>query len=119
MGRSLRSLLEVVSAVLRKRPSAGQVRPAESDEEFRALPLPEKTAQGLRRFPGRVMFLMSGRDYIAREFDEVTASSSEWRSLLKNPRIHREDLMEADHTFSRQEWKESASDRILGWLGSW
>jgi len=119
VARSLRSLLEVVSTVLRKQPTANQVRPVASDEDFSGLPLPERTAEGLRRFPGRVMFLMSGRDYIAREFDEVTASSSAWKSLLKSPRIHRTDLMEADHTFSREEWKQSASDSILGWLGRW
>ena len=41
---------------------------------------------------------MSGRDYIAREFDEVTRSSEAWRGLLDQPRVQRTDIADADHT---------------------
>lgn len=80
------------------------------------LPLPVKTAEGLRRFGGRVLFLMSGRDLIAREFDEVTKSSEAWRGLMDQPRIRRVEIADADHTFSKPEAKHEAQQTLLTWL---
>jgi len=91
---------------------------AGTDEDISALPLPVKTAVGLRRFPGRVLILMSGHDYIAREFDEVVKSSEAWRGLLEEARVSRRDVAEADHTFSREVWKRQASDWVREWLNS-
>ncbi len=83
------------------------------------LPLPVKTAAGLRRFRGKVLILMSGNDYIAREFDEVIRSSQAWVGLLDDPRVLRRDLEGADHTFSREHWKRQASDWVCEWVASW
>jgi exosortase A-associated hydrolase 1 len=83
------------------------------------LPLPVKTAAGLRRFRGKVLILMSGNDYIAREFDEVIRSSQAWVGLLDDPRVLRRDLEGADHTFSREQWKRQASDWVCEWAASW
>lgn len=87
--------------------------------EFSNLPLPMKTAEGLRRFHGPVLILMSGNDYIAREFDEAAKSSKAWAGLLNEPRVMRKDIADADHTFSREEWKRQAQDWVCDWLGSW
>jgi exosortase A-associated hydrolase 1/exosortase A-associated hydrolase 2 len=97
---------------LRRQGLAGQ------DEDISTLPLPVKTAVGLRRFPGPVMILMSGHDYIAREFDEVVKSSQAWRGLLEEARVSRRDVAGADHTFSREVWKRQASDWVCEWLHS-
>jgi exosortase A-associated hydrolase 1/exosortase A-associated hydrolase 2 len=87
--------------------------------DISGLPLPARTAAGLRRFHGPAMILMSGRDYIAREFDATVKSSQAWRGLLEQPRVCRRDLLEADHTFSREPWQEKASDWVCEWLRSW
>jgi exosortase A-associated hydrolase 1/exosortase A-associated hydrolase 2 len=92
---------------------------AGTGDDITTLPLPLKTAAGLRRFGGHVFILMSGRDFIAREFDEVVRSSPAWRGLLENPRVLRRELADADHTFSRREWKTQAADWLGEWLGSW
>jgi exosortase A-associated hydrolase 1/exosortase A-associated hydrolase 2 len=116
--RALRDLLGHVRTYL----EGSRVRAAEAsaeDADIAGLPLPAKTAAGLRRFHGRVMFLMSGRDYIAREFDEVIKSSAAWDGLVDDPRVCRRDLGEADHTFSREVWKSQAADWVRQWLGSW
>ena len=116
MKESLRSLYGVLRA------SSGIGRPratgAESDD-FAALPLPVKTATGLSRFTGPAIILMSGRDYIAREFDEVARSSDLWRGLLAQPRICRRLLEDADHTFSREVWKVQVADWLADWLRGW
>ncbi len=92
---------------------------ASTYEDLADLPLPIKTAVGLRSFDGQVLILMSGRDYIAREFDEVVKESKTWDGLLANPRIKRLDLAEADHTFSRDVWRSQAADSVRDWIDSW
>ena len=83
------------------------------------LPLPLKTAEGLRRFGGQAMILMSGRDFIAREFDEVAHRRRLGRDCWMTPRVRRRVLADADHTFSREVWKVQVFDWIAEWLGSW
>ncbi len=86
---------------------------------FHALPLPDRTALGFRRFSGPIFLLLSGKDYIAREFDEAVSSSSAWKGLLRRSNVQRYDLEKADHTFSRREWREEASELLLTWMKSW
>lgn len=115
--KSLRDLVANVRAYLAGR--GLRKRTASGDDDITALPLPVKTAAGLRRFRGPVMILMSGHDYIAREFDEVIKSSEAWNGLLAEPRICRRDLVEADHTFSREAWKNQAAEWVCEWIASW
>jgi exosortase A-associated hydrolase 1/exosortase A-associated hydrolase 2 len=111
---SLASLVDVLRKYVRARRMHRTGRSAGDD--IASLPLPQKTAAGLSRFQGRVLLLMSGRDYIAREFDEVTTSARAWHGLLDDPRVTRLDIEDADHTFSRAEWKAAASGAVLDWL---
>ena len=113
---SLRSLLQMVVTFVRGRKSLREGARADGQADFDHLPLPSKTAQGLRRFRGRVLFLMSGRDLIAREFDQVTQSSKDWQGLLDDPRVSRKDIADADHTFSKPEAKAEAQGALLDWL---
>jgi exosortase A-associated hydrolase 1/exosortase A-associated hydrolase 2 len=114
VGQSLTSFAQVVLTFLKGRKAlrAG----ASTSDDLDRLPLPARTAEGLRRFKGRVLVLMSGRDYIAREFDEVTKSSEAWRGLLDQPRVTRVDIADADHTFSKPEAKAQAQKTLLDWL---
>lgn len=112
---SLRSLAQVVRDYLRGRRQFRQSQRAGAGDDMSHLPLPVKTATGLSRFEGRVLLLMSGHDYIAREFDEVTAASAAWSGLLQSPRLVRRDIENADHTFSRREWKDAAATAIADW----
>jgi exosortase A-associated hydrolase 1 len=113
---SLSSLLDVLRNYWQGRRSKRVGLSAEAAPDFDHLPLPAKTAEGLRRFRGSVLVLMSGRDYIAREFDEVTRSHEAWKGLLSDPRIRRKDIADADHTFSKPEAKAEAHGTLLEWL---
>lgn len=119
LGASLRDLACTVRAFRHGRKLRARDGANVRDEEFADLPLPVKTAVGLRRFRGPVMILMSGHDYIAREFDEVVKSSAAWSGLLTQARILRRDLPHADHTFSREVWKQQAADWVCEWIASW
>ncbi len=116
---SLGSFFQTLRAYVRGRKINALSRPTSEQEDISGLPLPDKTAAGLRRFQGPVMILMSGRDYIAREFDEVTRSSKAWQGLLDEPRICRRVLADADHTFSREVWKVQVADWVADWLAGW
>ncbi len=90
----------------------GGTTPAVSDG---SVPLPERMADGLRRFKGRMLLILSGDDLTAREFEEAVQGSRLWRSLLADVRIARRDLRESNHTFSRREWR----DQVAIWTGEW
>jgi exosortase A-associated hydrolase 1 len=116
---SLVSFFQTFRAYLRGRKIGALSQPTPGNEDISSLPLPTKTAAGLRRFSGPVMILMSGRDFIAREFDEVTESSKAWHGLLDDPRICRRVVADADHTFSREIWKDQVADWVAEWLRGW
>lgn len=110
------SFVDVLTKYLSGRKARRTTSVTAEHEDFDHLPLPSRTAEGLRRFRGPVMFLMSGRDLIAREFDEVTKSSPAWHGLLAGPHISRKDIADADHTFSKPEAKAEAQKTLLDWL---
>jgi exosortase A-associated hydrolase 1 len=82
-------------------------------------PLPERMADGLARFTGPVLLILSGNDLTAAEFKDAVAASPLWGRLLRQSRITRRDLPAANHTFSRQEWRQQVMEWTLRWLQSW
>ena len=115
-GASARSFGATLATYLRGRKNRLATVALSGQNDFDHLPLPSRTAEGLRRFHGPVLFLLSGRDLIAREFDEVTKSSPAWKGLLADSRISRKDIADADHTFSKPEAKAEAQHTLLNWL---
>jgi exosortase A-associated hydrolase 1 len=80
-----------------------------------ALPLVERMAEGLRRYGGGVLLIISGRDLTAKEFEAAAHGSKPWRRLFRQERLKRHELVEADHTFSRGAW----SDQVAAWTADW
>jgi len=78
-------------------------------------PLPERMADGLQRFKGRILVVLSGNDLTAQEFKDVVARSSRWQRLLADPRVTRFDLADANHTFARRDWR----DQVARWTETW
>lgn len=81
--------------------------------------LPDRMADGLRRFKGKVLLILSGNDMTADEFKDMAQSSTAWRKLLQAPRVTRRDLAQANHTFSRREWRDQVATWTKDWLNSW
>jgi len=107
-GAAVRSFGRVVTA-------AGQ--PAGAGRQHGALP--QRMLAGLQRFPGRVLFIISGRDLTAREFLDLAAASTPWKTLLAAPRVSRHTLPDADHTFSRAVWRDEVAAATANWVRSW
>jgi uncharacterized protein len=84
--------------------------PAQGEAPFTA-----RMEEGLRRFRGKVLLILSGNDLTAQEFKDFVASSARWRRLLESARVTRHDLPEANHTFGRRDWRE----QVERWTGAW
>jgi exosortase A-associated hydrolase 1 len=108
VGRSLRDFIGNASRSLDSR-SAGY-----APESFQA-----RMVRGLEGFDGRVLLLLSGNDLTAKELLDHAGRSAAWTRVLAGPRLRRIDFPEADHTFSRAEWRREVEDATLEWLGFW
>jgi uncharacterized protein len=78
--------------------------------------LPERMAQALARFAGPVLLIISGQDLTAREFDDAAAASTLWRRLLAGDNVMRVELADADHTFSRRQWRDRVAEATIAWV---
>jgi uncharacterized protein len=90
-------------------------QPVKADET----PFPQRMEEGLRRFRGRVLLLLSGKDFTAQEFKDLVSGSRGWRRLLADTRVTRHDLPEANHTFSRRDWRAQVARWTVDWLKSY
>lgn len=79
-------------------------------------PFQDRMAEGLKQFSGRVLLILSGEDYTAKEFLEYAGSNKAWSGLVSADRISRVDLPDADHTFSAQALRLQVEDATLDWL---
>lgn len=103
------SFLRIAAAAL------GKGKGGAAGSAVAAASLPERMQAGLARFRGKVLLIISGADLTAQEFLDTAAGSDAWQALLAAPRVSRQTLAEADHTFSRRVWKE----QVLHWTGDW
>jgi uncharacterized protein len=79
--------------------------------------LPDRMATGWEKFAGRVLLILSvNNDYVADEFRSVVKSSKRWRSLLKRRGTTRHDIPDANHTFSRSDWRDQVANRTRTWI---
>lgn len=82
----------------------------------RSQPLPDRMLRGLANFKGQLMLVMSGRDIIAREFDQLLKRSPAWQTELAAHNTVRHELEYADHTFSSREWRDQVASWGVDWL---
>lgn len=78
-----------------------------------------ESLDGLRNFPGPLLVVLSGRDLVAREFmDTITAAQAraESSTLFTAPHHKRQDIPDADHTFSQSASREAMEAAMLAWL---
>lgn len=80
--------------------------------------LPQRMLEGYARFRGHTLFITSGADLTAREF-EALASGPGWRRAMRGKRVARERLRDADHTFSRTDWRDQVARWTADWLRRW
>ncbi|MCG5510340.1 hydrolase 1, exosortase A system-associated [Ectothiorhodospira lacustris] len=116
---SARSLVGMTRRALRRQQSGGTPVgiPNAQREIDPGKPLPERMAEGWRRFSGPILLILSGDDLTAEEFRGCARQSAVWRELLDERRVTVRELCDANHTFSRLEWRDQVEKWTLEWLG--
>ncbi|MBN2887557.1 MAG: hydrolase 1, exosortase A system-associated, partial [Chromatiaceae bacterium] len=113
-GAALRGLVEVLIRGLGVSARAGENRPPDGPLAPHR-PLPERLAEGWRRFDGARLLILSGADLTAAEFRDTARSHPAWQGLLDDPRLTLHELPEANHSFARRDWR----DQVARWTGDW
>jgi uncharacterized protein len=78
--------------------------------------LPERLALSLRNFTGDILIILSGNDYTALEFRDVTSASEIWKMIVAAPNVSVQHVPEADHTLSRREWSDMVATFTVDWI---
>jgi exosortase A-associated hydrolase 1 len=107
-----------LSAALRPVASGGDGE-VEGSQGASAEPFQYRMEKQFGRFDGRALIILSGEDLTAGEFMQLTRSRRAWRKSLKRATTEQKLLAEANHTFSRQAWREQVSSWTLDWIRSW
>jgi exosortase A-associated hydrolase 1 len=76
----------------------------------------QRMARAWKRFPGRLMLVLSGLDYTAKEFDDHLRDDPAWAGALAHPRLTVQRVAEADHTFSDPGHADQAAMLTARWL---
>nr|WP_315430365.1 hydrolase 1, exosortase A system-associated [uncultured Albidiferax sp.] len=82
------------------------------------LPFQQRMANAWMDFDGCILLLLSGNDYTAKEFLEYADADSAWSKALKQARLERHDLANADHTFSNKLARTTVENLTLDWLAT-
>jgi len=65
----------------------------------------QKMLDGMVHFNGEVMFILSGNDLVAQEFEYLVSRESQWKKTCDSSGVMQNKLMGATHTFSSQVWR--------------
>lgn len=76
---------------------------------------PDRMLAGFERFSHPVLIVISGDDLTGKEFQDSVSSNRKWKALLKRKNVEQKNLVDADHTFSRREWR----DQVGVWVSDW
>lgn len=93
------------------RQSSSAFKPQTTNQSFQQL-----TAKAWHSFSGRILLVLSGDDYIAKEFLEYTNTDSVWKNYMGHAKLTRKDIPYVDHTFSSVASRKLAEGATLGWL---
>lgn len=114
--KSLSSLIGTLAPLA----GAHRTEPAalERSEDSHDPSLESDMARALENFAGKVLVILSGNDLTAAEFKDSVARSPRWRKLMDQTRVSRHDLPDADHTFSRRDWRNQVAEWTIDWIYS-
>jgi uncharacterized protein len=76
--------------------------------------LPERMARGLADAALPLLVILSGKDFVANEFEQVSGGDPNWSRVLAAATVER--LEAADHTFSSAEWRDAVAAATASWV---
>lgn len=81
--------------------------------------VPDRMLKGLNKglnLP--IAIFLSGRDYVAREFEHCVTGDKAWAELVSSARCDLLHFKDADHTFSNSEVRDAVAAATLDWVRS-
>lgn len=107
-----RAAMQRLSSRLRSAAPEGGDAPAPSGADVWI----NRMLDGLQRFDGPVLFLMSGQSLVSKEFDELLGSNRDWAEVCQRPNCQRLDLPHADQTFSTADSRRRVNEALRNWV---
>lgn len=108
LGRAVRDASQLVKRVFPRKPTSdGSV----SQED---VSLPRVLHQSLTRRPVKTLILLSGRDLVAQEFEDLISADRSWSRITEIVEIQR--LPNSDHTFSDPREADRVSQLTIDWI---
>ncbi len=115
IGRSLRALFGNVST---SRPATATREASSHGASAENEPLVPRLEAALKAFSGPQLFVLSGQDFTAAEFEDAVRQNRPLGRLMTRPQVRVERLPDSDHTFSRAAWKAQLADITRNWIHS-
>jgi exosortase A-associated hydrolase 1 len=112
---AVRSFWALAGDAVRRKPAESEAPAAAASA---APSLPERMLNGFSRFHGQTLVIISGADLTGREFEDMAAAPA-WRKLMRGKRVSRHTLAQADHTFSRPDWRDQVAQWSADWIKRW
>ncbi len=109
---SIRSFLGNLLAASSNASGAGSTGASKSDSR----PFQQRMRDGINRFDGRVLLVLSGNDLTAAEFRDLLANEGNWRPGLEREGVEQHEFADANHTFSCAYAREQVSQATAKWL---
>lgn len=114
---ALQTLIRSAFAPLAKRLAGQATPPAQAYRDDPGLHHLVRMRNGLQRFKGDMLMLMSGRSLVSQEFDILVADDAAWQQAMRTPRlVTRHDLADADQAFSTMATRAEVSSTTLQWV---
>jgi exosortase A-associated hydrolase 1 len=77
--------------------------------------LSARMAEGLAKFEGPILVVLSEADLVAAEFRDASKSTF-WRRILDASRTRSREIAGATHTFSSEAWRDDVARATLEWV---
>lgn len=91
----------------------GAAKTAADSDSVNTQSLPDRMGGALQVSGKPVCVVLSGNDYVAREFESLAAEGV-WGQLLASATLVR--LQAADHTFSSRQWRDEVAEATFAWV---
>ena len=79
-------------------------------------PFQQRMSTSWINFDGRILLLLSGNDYTAKEFLDYATEDASWCRAFSHLHLERHDLPHADHTFSNPTAQMQVEKLTLHWI---
>lgn len=78
----------------------------------------DRMLAGMRRFSGKIHFVLSENDLTAQEFRQLADNDRQWKRALGARNVELVQVPEANHTFSTQAWRVQVEALTKTWIAA-